>query len=95
MLTLGYLLSLNPAYSLEGALLILVAVGMTQVIVLAPRTFKAIPFVYLFGGFLELILDLRGPWWTLINTLAVAGGLAAVGSLLQQGEGRPQEPRRG
>ena len=88
--TLGYLLSLNPAYSLEGALLVLVAVGLTQVVVLVPRTFKAVPFVYLFGGFLELLCNLRGPWWTLANTLVAAGGLAFVGSLLQKGENRPE-----
>ncbi len=93
VITLGYLLSLNNAYSLEGAMLILVAVGMTQVIVLVPGVFRAVPLVFLFGGFIELLLNLRGPLWTLVNTWAVAATLAFVGSLLQRNEEKPEADR--
>ena len=95
ILTLGYLLSLNSSYSLEGAMLILIAVGMTHLVVLTPQTFRLVPLVYLFSGILELALNLRGPGWTLGNTLFVAAGIAFVGSLLQKGETHHQEAERG
>jgi hypothetical protein len=93
VVTLGYLLSLNTSYSLEGAMLILVAVAVTEVIVLVPGVFRPVPLVFLFGGFVELILGLRGPLWTLVNTWAVAATLAFVGSLLQKNEDRPEANR--
>ena len=84
--TLGYLLSLNPTYSMDGAMAVLFAVGMTQIVVLMPREFRLLPFVFLFGGWAELAVNLRGPAWTLINTLAAAAAVFWIGSLLQKGE---------
>ena len=94
ILTLGYLLSLNASYSLDGAMAVLFAVGMTQVVVLMPREFKILPFVFLFGGWIELALNLGGPVWTLTNTLAAAAAFFLIGGLLQKGEAR-QEAHRG
>lgn len=93
ILTLGYLLSLNPAYSMDGAMALLFAVGMTQVVVLMPKEFRALPFVFLFGGWAELALNLSGPAWTLTNTLAAASAFFLIGSLLQRGEESSEVPR--
>jgi len=87
-LTLGYLLSLNTGYSLEGALLVLLAVVMMDVIALLPDAFRAFPFVFLFFGLAELVLNLRGPWWTFANTTGFALALTWVGLLLQRNEER-------
>ena len=88
ILILGYLLSLNSAYSLEGAMLVLIAVGMTQVVVIMPHAFKLIPAAFLLAGIFELALGWRGPEWVLGNTLAVAGALVVAAALLKQGENR-------
>ncbi len=92
VITLGYLLSLNTAYSMEGAMAVLIAVGLTQVTVILPRVFRVAPFLFLFLGWAELALDLRGAVWTLANTLAAATMLVWVATLLkrdvEQAEGR-------
>ena len=88
VLTLGYLLSLTPLFSMDGAMAVLVAVGVTQVTVVLPRVFRVAPVLFLVWGWTELLLNLRGPIWTLVNTLAVAGTLFWVASLLKQGEDR-------
>ncbi len=90
ILTAGYLLSLNPAYSLDGAMAVLVAVGVTQVIALLPRAFRFVPFVFLFGGWIELALNLRGPAWTLVNTLAVAATVFIVATIIERSENRAE-----
>lgn len=84
--TIGYLLSLNPAYSMDGAMAVLCAVGLTQVVVLMPREFRLLPFVFLLGGLIELALGLRGAVWTLVNTLAMALSFFWIGALLQRQE---------
>jgi len=93
VVTLGYLLSLNPAYSTEGAMAVLVAVGLTQVAMLTPPEFKILPVVFLFAGLAELVLNFRGPWWTLINTLAVAGTFLWFANLLQRSEKHSEATR--
>jgi hypothetical protein len=86
ILTVGYLLSLNSTYSMDGAMAVLIAMGMTQVVVLMPREFRPLPFVFLFGGWAELAFDLRGAVWTMVNTLSMATAMAWIGFLLQKGE---------
>ena len=93
ILTLGYLLSLNPSYSMDGAMAVLFAVGMTQVVVLVPRAFKALPFVFLFGGWAELALNLTGPIWTLTNTLGAGLAFFVIALLLQKGQEHQEADR--
>jgi len=91
--TVGALLSLNPAYSMDGAMLVLGAIGLTQLVLITPRVFRVAPLVLLFAGWAELIFDLRGPVWTLANTLAVATILWWVGALIEKGESSTEVPR--
>lgn len=86
ILTVGYLLSLNTAYSIDGAMAVLIAVGMTQVVVLMPQSFRPLPFVFLFGGWAELAFNLRGDVWTLVNTVSMAMAMTWIAFLLQRGE---------
>jgi len=86
ILTVGYLLSLNPSFSMDGAMAVLIAMGMMQVVVLMPGAFRPLPFFFLFGGWAELAFDLRGGLWTLINTLSMATAMAWIAFLLQRGE---------
>lgn len=88
VLTLAYLLSLNPVVSLEGALLVLLAVGMMDIVALLPESFALVPFLFLCGGLAELILNLQGPWWTFANTAGFALTLTWVGLMLQRAEER-------
>jgi hypothetical protein len=90
ILTVGYLLSLNPSFSMDGAMAVLIAMGMTQVVVLMPWSFRPLPFLFLFGGWAELAFDLRGGLWTLINTLSLATAMAWIAFLLQRGEEHPE-----
>jgi hypothetical protein len=90
IITAGYLLSLNAQYSLDGAMAVLAAVGVTQVIALLPRQFKFIPFIFLFGGWIELGLNLRGPIWTLVNTLSIAATVFIVATVIERAESHPE-----
>lgn len=90
VLILGYLLSLNAAYSLEGAMAVLVSMGVSGVIVLLPKTHRFIPFVFLVGGGLELMFDLRGAVWTLVNTLVVAAAFLIVANAVERVEHRAE-----
>lgn len=92
---LGYLLSLNPAYPMEGVLLILVALAMNHAVSLVPGRFRSAPLSLLTAGTLELALGWTGPGVTLANTLAVAGILGWMSRLLSLADTEPREVSRG
>lgn len=83
LITVAILLSFQPTYSMEGAMLILVAVALTQVAIMVPTGARWVPAVFLAGGWIELAAGFQGPWWTFLNTLALAGACYAIGKQLE------------
>jgi len=86
-LVLIWLLSRQPMYSLEGAVLLVAAIWMTAVEQVFPAVFRVVPFGFLTLGLVELGFGLTGPEVTLADILLVAGTLAFAGVLFRRQAG--------
>jgi len=83
-LVLIWLASRNTAFSLEGTILIVVAIWQTVIEQLLPEDFKSVPFVFLGVGLLELGFNFRGPEATLFNVVLVAATIGFAAFLFRR-----------
>lgn len=83
-LVLIWLLSRHAVYSLEGSVLLVIAIWMTAIEQVFPPVFRVFPLGFLTLGLVELGFGVTGPEVTLIDTLLVAAFLTFVGFLFRQ-----------
>jgi len=83
-LVLIWLLSRHPIYSLEGSVLLVIAIWLTAVEQILPPVFRLFPVGFLALGVVELGFGVTGPEVTLFDTLLVASSVTSVGFLFRQ-----------
>lgn len=84
LLTVLWTASRNPVFAPEAVFLLLAAVWQTVLEQMLPRGFRAVPFVFLGLGIVELVLGVRGPEVVLGNILLTAAAIVYAATLLRQ-----------
>ena len=82
-LVLIWILSRNPTYSLEGSILLVIAIWLTAVEQVLPASFRVVPFLFLTLGLVELGFRITGPEVSLVSILLAASAMMYAGLLFR------------